>query len=230
MPSTTTAPVHWSFSSLKTFKQCPKRYYETKEVRSVVDGANEYTTYGSMLHEAAERYLRTQAPLPPEFEYIQSLLDSLRSVPGKLHAERDLSLLADFSPCTADTPGVWLKAFADVMIVQPERRRALVGDFKTGNPKYADMDQLELYALAAFAHEPEVDTITGMLVFTKPGSETTLTAEFTRDQAKHLWLRWHSELDQLRRAREQAAWPANPSGLCKFCPVNHCMSHPSWTF
>jgi len=228
MPSS--VPVHWSFSSLKTFKNCPKRYYETKEAKSVKDSANEYTTYGTMLHEAAEAYLVSATPLPPEFTYVQPLLDSLRSVPGTLHAERDLSLLNNYDPCTAEHPEVWFKAFADVMIVQPERRRALVGDFKTGNPKYADMDQLEVYALAAFQHEPEVDTITGMLIFTKPGSETTLTAEFSRDRAKHMWLRWHSELDQLRRAREHEAWPANPSGLCKFCPVNHCMSHPSWSF
>jgi hypothetical protein len=224
------APIHWSFSSLKTFKNCPKRFYETREVRSVVDGPSEHTTYGTLLHEAAERYLLGTAPLPPEFEYITPLLDGLRSIPGTLYAERDLSLLSDYTACNAGHPHVWFKAFADVMVVQADKRRALVGDFKTGNPKYADMDQLEVYALATFSHEPDVDIVTAMLLFTKPGSEASFTQEFHRKDAKHLWLRWHAELDQLRRARERSEWPANPSGLCKFCPVTHCMSHPSWTF
>lgn len=223
-------PIKWSFSALKTFENCPRRYYHEKELKDVQSVPGEAATYGSMLHEAVEKCIKEGAPLPEMFSYVGPLVETLKKVPGAQHSEYDLSLRSDYTPTTSDDPEVWYKGFADFLAVDNAKRRALVADFKTGNPKYADMSQLEIYALATFRHFPDVDEVTGMLLFTKPGSEVALTHVFKRSEDEERWLRWHAKVDQIRRAREFKAWPAKSSGLCKFCPVNSCMEHPSWKF
>lgn len=222
--------IRWSFSALKNFKGCRRRYYHEKVVGDAVQEPNEATNYGSLFHEAAENYLTRGTPVPPEFAYSVPLLDSLKAAPGELFSELDISLRADYSPCTAEDPFVWYKGFADVVILDREKKRAMVGDFKTGNSAYADLDQLEIYALAIFRHFPEIETVRGMLLFTKPGKEKAISKTFTKAESESKWLKWIADLDQIRRARDLNAWPASPSGLCKFCPVKHCMEHPSWKF
>jgi hypothetical protein len=51
----------WSYSSIKTFEQCPKKYFHLKVVKDVKDEAGlKQQSMGPTLHEAAEHYsLRT---------------------------------------------------------------------------------------------------------------------------------------------------------------------------
>jgi ATP-dependent helicase/DNAse subunit B len=49
----------WSFSSIKTFDQCPKKYYHTKVLKDYKEDFNtEAILYGNEFHEAAELYVR----------------------------------------------------------------------------------------------------------------------------------------------------------------------------
>ncbi|MFK5282824.1 PD-(D/E)XK nuclease family protein, partial [Lacticaseibacillus paracasei] len=50
--------IVWSFSSLKTFQQCPKKYYHTKIARDVVEPDTQATLYGKTAHTVAEEYIR----------------------------------------------------------------------------------------------------------------------------------------------------------------------------
>ena len=48
----------WSYSSLNTFKQCPKKYYHLKVVKDIKDKGNDATIYGQEVHTAAEEFVR----------------------------------------------------------------------------------------------------------------------------------------------------------------------------
>ena len=61
----------WSFSSLKTFQQCPKKYYHLKVAKDVKDTTGEAALYGTEMHLAAEEYIRDGKDLPPKFEYLR---------------------------------------------------------------------------------------------------------------------------------------------------------------
>ena len=215
---------HWSFSALKSFDNCARRYYEERIARSVVGETHEAAAYGTLVHESIEAHIKDGAPIPPEFSYVAPVVASLTKLSGAHHSEYDLSIRMDYSPCASDASDVWCKGFADFLLVSGDR--ALVADFKTGKARYADLSHLELYALLTFCHFPEVYTVTGMLLFVK--EDVTHQNTVTRAQAADLWLKWIAKLDKFRRAKDFNSWPTNPSGLCKFCPVRHCVEHPSW--
>ena len=61
--------VVWSFSSLKTFEQCPRKYYHLKIKKDVRDSGSEATLYGKELHKAAEDYIKDGVPIPERFSF-----------------------------------------------------------------------------------------------------------------------------------------------------------------
>ena len=101
----------WSYSSLSTFKQCPKKYYHIKVAKDVEDKGNEATIYGNELHKAAECYIKSNTPL----ESIKSAL--LYVVSNDLIEKNHEALLrksyfSTFDPelerlQTAEETGVW---------------------------------------------------------------------------------------------------------------------------
>ena len=67
----------WSFSSLKTFEQCPKKYYHLKVAKDYEENFNtEAMRYGNEYHKAAEDYVGgVVSELDPRFDYSQNVLD-----------------------------------------------------------------------------------------------------------------------------------------------------------
>lgn len=220
------APIQWSFSSLKSFKNCPKRYFHEKVAKDVKSTSGAAADFGKLVHEALENYALHGTPLPVEHSHLQDHVDVYIDMPGERRPEIDLSLKADYTPCTADDPEVWYKGFADLVILQRSEGLAYAIDYKTGNPKYADPDQLEIYALAIFKHFPEITEVRGVLDFL--AQDVLIKRKFLASEADVRWLPWIAKLDVIRKARQFDNWPANRSGLCKFCPVHHCQNHPSW--
>lgn len=217
-------PIKWSYSSLGTFENCAKRYYHERIAKDVVGTTHEAAAYGTLVHESAEDFLKKDKPLAPEFSFMQPVLQALKSMPGELHSELDISLRFDYTPTSAEAEDAWYRGFADIVIIDGER--ALVADFKTGKSRYAKMDQLEIYALAVFRRFPQVKKVRGMLLFVR--EDVKFQNDYTVEQAPDLWLRWISRIDKIRQAREFNNWPAKRSGLCKFCPVTSCSEHPDW--
>jgi dipeptidyl aminopeptidase/acylaminoacyl peptidase len=53
----------WSFSSLKTFSTCPKKFYHIRVAKDIKEPEGEQAMYGKIVHEAAERYVRDGTPI-----------------------------------------------------------------------------------------------------------------------------------------------------------------------
>jgi hypothetical protein len=51
----------WSYSSIKTFDQCPKKYFHLKVIKDVKDDPGEAAIYGTDAHEAAEHYIKNHS-------------------------------------------------------------------------------------------------------------------------------------------------------------------------
>ena len=52
----------WSYSSLKTFQQCPKKYYHIKVAKDVKDEGSEATIYGKELTKLLRTILKMAHP------------------------------------------------------------------------------------------------------------------------------------------------------------------------
>jgi hypothetical protein len=212
----------WSFSGIKSFDSCPKKYYHLKIVRDYTEPPTEATLYGSKFHKAAEEYIRDGTDLPPYFNYAKGVLDSLNNMPGTKYCEYEMGLTENLEPCGFKDANVWWRGIVDLAIINHDTGEARIVDYKTGkSTRYADTGQLELMALATFKHFPEVKKIRGGLIFVV--CKEFIKASYTIDDVPRLWEKWLAEYNKLKSAYDNDVWNPKPSGLCrKHCVVLDC--------
>jgi CRISPR/Cas system-associated exonuclease Cas4 (RecB family) len=214
--------MKWSYSSIKLFEQCPRKYYHLKIVKDVVEPETEALLYGSRFHEAAEKYVRDGESLPPYFTFAKQTLDNLKQIPGERLCEHEMGITKDLQPCAFNAPDVWYRGIADLLILDREKGEARVVDYKTGkSSKYADPEQLELMSLCVFKHFPEITRVKAGLLFVI--ANALVKSQYNAEQQDFLWTKWSDRNKRLAFASESDTWNPKPSGLCrKHCAVLTC--------
>src|SRR6056300_353470 len=214
----------WSFSSIKTFDQCPKKYYHTKVAKDYKEDFNtEAILYGNEFHEAAEHYVRGDVEeLDPRFDYAKAALDKLKNMKGEKLCEYKMGLTENLEPCGFFDKDVWFRGVSDLTILDREAGVAKVFDYKTGkSAKYADKGQLELMALATFKHFPEIKVVKGGLLFVI--AKALIKDSYDSTAAPIMWKKWLADYARMEKALETDTWNARPSGLCRqHCAVLDC--------
>lgn len=210
-----------SYSSIKDFEGCPKRYHEVRILKSFKQSDTEATLYGTAVHLACEEFIRDKKPFPPQFAQFQRFVEPLAAIEGDIYCEERMAIRADFTPCGFFDKDVWFRGIPDFLAVNRERGIARVADYKTGkSSRYADTAQLELLAAMIMAHHPEVNTVKGVLLFMVVGD--VIRAEYTREQLPEIWSKWAGRANAIEKAVELNVWNPRSSALCKFCPVSSC--------
>ena len=157
----------WSYSSIKTFDQCPKKYFHLKVKKDYKDEDTTATLYGTELHKAAEEFISLGKPVPARFAFIQDALDALQKIPGEKFCELKLGVAkrdGRFTPCDFYAKDVWWRGIVDLVIINKQKRTAYLVDYKTSkNTRYADTKQLDLMAGAIFTHYPDIVEIKSAL-------------------------------------------------------------------
>jgi len=208
--------ITWSYSSIKLFEQCPKKYYHLKVLKDVVEPPTQATDYGQQFHEAAEFYIKNGTPLPEPFKFAKNALDGLKAMPGEKLCEYEMALTGGLEPCDFNDPKRWWRGIADLIILNGEEARIL--DYKTGrSAKYADTGQLELMALAVFKHFPQIRRVRAGLLFVI--ANAFIKDSYDSSNQDKMWLKWMKEISRLKFAHESNVWNPRPSGLCK----KHCL-------
>lgn len=209
----------WSYSSIKTFEQCAKKYFHLKVVKDVKDEAGEAADYGTAVHEAAELFIKHGTPIPEKFAFMRPIVEPLAKKKGTKLTELKLGVTGRFTPCGFFDKDVWYRGIADLLILNGSK--AWLVDYKTGkNAKYADMKQLDLLAGAVFIHYPEVDIINSALLYVV-SQEMPKKIHHRQHLSEYMGV-FDTQLDRLEAAMEHGVWNPNPSGLCGWCPVETC--------
>lgn len=212
----------WSFSRIKSFEQCPKKFYHLKIVKDYSESETDAMRYGTELHLAAEEYVRDSKPLPERFWFVKATLDSLIAKEGDKLCEYEMGLTENLEPCGFKDKNVWYRGIADLVIINEDEQLAWIIDYKTGkSAKYADKGQLELMALAVFKHFPKIQKVNAGLLFVV--CKRLITEKYNREEESILWEKWLSDYGRMEQAAENDVWNAHPSGLCKrHCPITEC--------
>tara|TARA_R100001244_G_scaffold97973_1_gene73235 strand:+ start:126 stop:815 length:690 start_codon:yes stop_codon:yes gene_type:complete len=220
----------WSYSSISTFKQCPKKYYHLRVLKDVKDDTSAALVYGRDAHKAAEHYVKDGTPLPQVFSFMQGTLDAFNAIEGDKHCEirfgvkRSFSTARpapdlDYEPCKFFADDVWWRGIADLLIINGTR--GYLVDYKTGkNARYADTKQLDLLAAATFTHFPEIETLKSALVYVV--SNDFIKKEHKAELRDSYFATFDPELERLAGAEESGVWNAISGPLCRFCPVLTC--------
>lgn len=213
--------IVWSFSSLKTFEQCPKKYYHTKIAKDVVESDTTATLYGKTAHTVAEEYIRDDKPIPPQFEYMQGTLNALNQLEGEKLCEVKLGLTKELEACEFHAPDVWWHGIADLVVLNEEKGLAHSADYKTSkSARYADTKQLDLVACGLFAKFPKINKVKSALIFTV--SKEFVKSEHYREMMPKYLEQPTKDVARIEAALENGVWNPIQGPLCKFCAVKQC--------
>lgn len=210
--------MKWSFSSLKQYVNCPRQYHEVKVLKRYETKPTHQMLYGTDVHEALEKYAKDGTDLPHNYKRFAALVDPLLEIDGEKFPEYKMALTVDKVPCDFYSKDYWVRGIVDLLIISGDT--AFIVDYKTGSDKYPDMKQLKLMALMTFAHFPEVTTVRAGLLFILHNN--FMPDEYSRDGIDDLWNAFHPDLIRLESSYQLNNWQANPTPLCRWCPVSSC--------
>jgi CRISPR/Cas system-associated exonuclease Cas4 (RecB family) len=213
--------VAWSHSVMDSYETCPWRHYLTKVTKEVKESQSAEMAWGNQVHQALEHRVKKGTPLPAnmvQYEKIAAPLHAKAWSDGVVvQVEGKMAINASFEPRTYFAKDVWCRAITDLTLVRGPK--ALVIDYKTGNPK-PNSSQLRLTAAFTFHHYPDVQQIRNTFLWLKTGETTDET--FVRSQIGEIWSEFLPKVERLEKAIADDNWPKKPSGLCKnWCPVPH---------
>jgi hypothetical protein len=184
----------------------------------------EATRYGTQVHEAIENYIKNNTPIPPMYAQFQPVVDALLKKPGRKLAEYEMALTKDLQPCAWNAANSWVRGIADILIIDDDNLTAWIGDWKTGNNKYPDRDQLILMSLMVFQHFPHIRKANSALLFIVKDDMVKL--QMLREQADAAWAKYRERTARLEASFEHDVWNPTASPLCRWCPVKTCELHP----
>jgi len=212
----------FSYSGIKLFQQCPKKYYHLKIAKDFKNEGTTATNYGTDVHKAAEDFIGEGIAIPEKYAYMKPIMKALNDIPGKKFVEMGLGLKRNegkYTPCNFTSKDFWYRGIADLVIIDDEL--AWLVDYKTSkNAKYADTNQLDLLAGALFIHFPRVREVRAALAFVVSGEFISKNYYFENTQ-KYIET-MQPELNRLETAMATEVWNPISGPLCKFCPVKTC--------
>ncbi len=213
----------WSFSSIKLFGTCPRKYEAERITKEVKFTDNEATLYGTAVHLAAEEFIKDDKPIPPQYDYIRPVLEKLKALPGEKHCEIKFGIAmrdGQMEACDFFAPDVWFRGVADLLILNGDEARII--DYKTSkNTKYADTKQLALMAACVFLNYPQVKVVRAGLLFVV--CKAFIKETYTFDDRFKVFVTLSTLLNRRENAYESGVFNATPNGLCKkWCEVLSC--------
>lgn len=214
---------NFTFSKLKSFEVCPRRYYQCDVLKQWQEAPSDHLIWGDEVHKALAATLKTGCDLPLSMRGYQQWVDRINRTPGELLVEDQAKFAIDdgLKPCGWFAPSVWLRGIVDAMKIDENAHVALIVDFKTGKSSNADEVQLIVLALLAFCHFPKLLMVRADFVFLQNDAQTTVVMH--RDELASHWASLMPRVDRLRRAHETEEFPPLPNNFCRrWCPVKSC--------
>ena len=106
-----------SYSGIKDYEGCPRRYHEVKILKKFKSKDTEATMYGTAVHKAFEDYIRDKTPLPASYAHYKPFVEPLANFKGDVRCEEKLGIRADFTPCGFFDKDVWFRGIPDYLAI-----------------------------------------------------------------------------------------------------------------
>lgn len=217
--------THWTISALKDFETCPAKYryaylFEAADWHALGYKVAPATgspamQRGTDIHQTCEDYLLGKvgveglhAEISPAWRNMIVGLKDFDAIP-----EQQWELHHDWYPIAH--PGeLWVRMKIDAHY-RPSQDTVVLIDFKTGKPYPQNIEQVEVYALGAFATYDEVDVVEVALWYLD--SDEPHEKTFKREQAGKLARKWEQRAGRLLEA---VKFPPRRNRFCDWCPFN----------
>ena len=209
-------PFAWSYSRLKSWETCPKRFYHYDVAKDVKE--DHAPTEGLDAHKAYEARIKDGKKLPLHLTHHEPVLAKLDALPGEHYAEQKLALTAEFQPTGFFASNTWFRTVLDFAAIF--KTTAAVVDYKTGKVQ-SDLTQLKLMSATIMHYSPEVERVQARLLFLNHAHAER--AEFSRADIPGIWAEILPRVKDLQLGQAENRYPPKPSGLCvRHCSVTSC--------
>jgi PD-(D/E)XK nuclease superfamily len=219
--------MHHSYSGLKMFAQCPKQWHEVKLLKLHPYRETPENQFGVRAHSAMEAAVMHRAPLPPEFAAYQWVVDDILStLSPNAEAEMPFNFAKDW---TEVGPREWNRKHwnGSADLVDVVDGHAIIADWKfgkIGGYRYADTDQLACMAMFLMRKRPDVQSVSGVLVFVNDGEcvPNDGSLRWTRADMPALEADWMGRTAEVEEHVRMNVFPPRPNNLCNWCPSTIC--------
>lgn len=218
--------VAWSYSALKSFEDCGRRYFLTKVSKEVKEPQTAQSTWGNEVHKALEHRISYNRPLPTPMAHYEPIVSKIiAKSQGEgvrvIRAEQKMALSRNLIPTEYFAKDVWVRGITDVTVVVG--KNVFNGDWKTGKRDPVSA-QLRLSAALVMAHKPYINKSINAFIWLKTGECDTETV--TRQELPTVWQEFMPRVQRLEQAFEKNKFLPRPSGLCRnYCPCATCEYH-----
>jgi len=201
----------WAFTKLKEAEKCGRSFAARYVDRSYPFEKTPAMEEGIRVHSAMERHIRDSIDPPSDLLHLRAFVPSVLLDSDFLGAEVELGILGDFSPCSFFDSDCYFRGKLDVIHISDGL--AIISDWKTGKP-YEDPDELNLHAMLAKAHYPEVKHWRGCYIWVRErrmGTLHTLSPAVT----------YRKLVERIDKIDCEDRTPRK-NNLCPWCPDTTC--------
>lgn len=201
-----------SYSSLADWLTCPRLHKGKYIDRRFPYVESIAAARGNRLHKAMENALEKGDPPPPEWAKggKPGLLELLQKY--KARAEIKIGITRDGAGCDFFDKKVWLRGKLDVYLPITEKRAAILVDWKSGNARYTDELQADVYACMLASSTYLEDFLFIWAYFS--GETPVRRVQGDTAKATVIKLAERVEADKLHTPR--------PGWKCRYCPDTDC--------
>jgi RecB family exonuclease len=200
----------WSYSRFSTYSNCPKKakYLYIDKLKDVGSPALDH---GSAVHKGLEDFLRYPGFDVPKGTHPKfvPMLENLLAQDAK--PEESWAFTEEWKPCGPWDKNVWVRGKFDSYYITDDSTLIMI-DFKTGQVRPMNQEQLELYALMGFMKFPLVDKIITELWYVEEGTHLVMT--YLRPELPGLLKRWNARCKPMMT---DTTFRERPSALCGYC-------------
>ncbi len=215
----------WSFSRYGDYKKCPLSA-KLKHIDKIQEPKGPAMARGIDIHNMAEAYIKgTLKKLPPELALLKDEFNKLKALYKKkalpVIVEDNWAFTKDWTETSwQDWVGCWVRIKLDAAHYSTETR-LVVTDWKSGkfrveqNEDY--LEQLELYALAAFLLHEHIEEVEPRLAYTDEGvfyPPADKPIVYTRKDIPRLRKLWDNRVKPMMN---DTSFLPKPNDKCRWC-------------
>lgn len=210
-----------SYSSLAAWMQCPRLHqaqFVEKKFKFVETPA---IIKGNEAHKKLEVAFRDGHPPPEEFSITPGLWEALKKLNG--YAERQKAMDRQGNACGFfENDRVWIRGKIDIYAGIPDpkgskkKRGAIMVDWKTGNPRYTDYFQADVYGAFEWAMRRSRNTLFAWQYVNSPLKENPDPLLVNNQKSFDL------VTSVAQRVDEDTEHVPRPSWKCRFCQLKTC--------